>query len=105
MVGSSQAPYPVHPLLRVLARVRADKGIPERFFRDTCRVSFYNWLWGRFRPRLHTVAEVASLLGCDLALVERDTGRVWQPTGEDWARYRREVERHDDGKLTLADLG
>lgn len=104
MVGTSQAPYPVHPLLRVVERVRAAHGVPERFFRDTARISFYNWLHGRFRPRLHTVAEVASLLGCDLALVDRLTGEVWKPTVEDMARYRRETAMHEEGRLTMGDL-
>lgn len=103
-VSTSKAPYPIHPLLRLLERIRVERRIPARFFRETAHIRFDGWLRGEFRPRLHTIAEVASLMGYEVVLVDRRTGDVLRPSKEAWARYVREGELHEAGELTVTDL-
>lgn len=66
---------------RMIKSIMALKKIKSGFIADSLemdRQAFYNWL-NRDNPMmLDKLIEVADVLGCDVALIDRETGEVYK---------------------------
>lgn len=65
---------------RILKTIMTEKRIKSGYIADTLKMdrqAFYNWLNREKGMTVDKLTAVADILGCDVVLVDRETGKIY----------------------------